>query len=166
MLLVLYCGAAAAKRGHEDGMVRFMLLRIASDRQFVAATANSCCLRQLASQACGLGNTARDRVRCERHLHFPALYGSVPAQFGMLADAVAGQAEPRHQTRSQLSADNSCFKSAYARKARNRVCKCNWERPSRTRQTGGCPLAILILMLILSHGAKRRKSCSCLFCSC
>ncbi len=39
------------------------------DRDFVAATANSCCLRQLASQACGLGNTARDRVRCQRDLY-------------------------------------------------------------------------------------------------
>ena len=80
------------------------------------------------------------------------------------------QGKQNHATRhadSPLSADNSCFKSAYARKARIRVCKCNWERPSRTRQTGLKPtLAILILMLIVSNGAKRQKRCSFLFCSC
>lgn len=32
---------------------------------------------------------------------FTVLYGNLPAQFGMLAEAVAGQAEPRHQAGRQ-----------------------------------------------------------------
>ena len=65
LLLLLYCGAAAATRGHEDGMTRIVLLHIASEKEFVAAKAMSCCSRDLASQARGLSDRARERVRCE-----------------------------------------------------------------------------------------------------
>ena len=107
-------------------MARIILLRIASAREFVAARANSWCLRELASQACGFGNRARDRVRCERDLHFPrALWQSaceVRDACRGSGRASRGTSANRHAD-SQLSPENSCFKSAHAQGSHRSVSK-------------------------------------------
>ncbi len=93
-------------------------------QDFVAARANSRCLRELASQACG--NRARDGVRCERDLHFPrALWQSTCAvrDAGRGSGRASRATPPGRQTasfRPRTPASNRRM-----RKARKKVCKCN-----------------------------------------
>ena len=88
LLLLLNDGAAAAKDGHENRVAGIILLRRQSQYE-----------KKGLSRLCSSIDSGRKQRRCERGQYiFPVFYGNLSSQLWVNAEAVAGQANPRHET--------------------------------------------------------------------